>query len=105
MTASASRGKLLQDIFLDNLRALQRGFTAAYRERPIIWNVSSTGTFVGGLTPGIVLAEAGRILRDSRKVYRWENSLVYEFGEQDNHRLRPLCVDGEPVAHAASTLA
>jgi hypothetical protein len=105
MTAPLSRGKLLQASLLSSLRDFERGAVVPDRERPIIWNVTSGGVLVGGQTLDGFLAQAGHILVDSGKVYRWEDSIVVEHREPSNQRLLLLCVQGRADPHAPGVLS
>src|SRR5947209_12272497 len=102
MAVAPSRGKMLHDQLLRNLRALQRGFTAPKRVRPVIWDVTSSGTFVNDMNLDLFLARATEIVLESGRVYRWEDTVVYEFRNLANQRLRLLSAAEEPARPAAS---
>jgi hypothetical protein len=104
MSTPPSRGKTLQEQLLRNLRALQRGFTAPKRVRPVLWDVTSSGTFVNDMNLDIFLARATEIVLESGRVYRWEDTVVYEFRNPGNQRLRVLSAGEEPARHAANIL-
>src|SRR5262245_44583390 len=104
MSAPPSRGKMLHDQLLRNLRALQRGFTAPKRVRPVLWDVTSSGTFVNDMNLDIFLARATDIVLESGRLYRWEDTVVYEFRNPGNQRLRILSAGEEPTRHAANIL-
>jgi hypothetical protein len=98
-----SRGKLVEDGLRAHLRAVQNGPADPGHERPIIEGVSPGGVCVG-VTLDNFMAQAGRILIDSGRVFRWQGTLVYEFREPDNQELQLLCVRGRAEPHAASLL-
>jgi hypothetical protein len=104
MPNPASRGKMLQDQLLSRLRAFQHG-PAAGAQRPIILGVSNNGVLVGGLTLDGFLAQARRVLLDSGRVFRWEDTIEYEFGRPPNRHLVPLSVHGKAEPHAAGVLS
>ena len=79
MNDSPSWGKILQHTLQENLRAFQRGFTGSTRVRPIIWDVTADGTFVNGNDLDTFLARATDIVRESGRVYAFENTIVFEF--------------------------
>jgi hypothetical protein len=87
MSASPSRGKLLQDTLQANLRALRRGFPAG-SARPVVWDVTPQGTCVNGMSLDHFLAQAGAILLGSGRLYRWEDTLVFDAHDPDGNRLR-----------------
>src|SRR5262249_2340247 len=105
MTLMASRGKMLQDVLLDNLRAFKRASASGGRNLPVIFDVGPSGTFVNEMTPGAFLAQAGQILADSRRLYRWENTLVVEFRETETPQLVLLAAQGCAERYAASFIS
>jgi hypothetical protein len=104
MTNTTTRGKQLQDKLNARLHALQHGPAANERKRPVLWGVTGDGTLVGGRTLDSFLAEAGRILIESARVYRWENTVVYDFREPEDQHLLILSVRGKAEPQAASVL-
>ena len=105
MNDSPSWGKILQHTLQENLRAFQRGFTGSTRVRPIIWDVTADGTFVNGNDLDTFLARATDIVRESGRVYAFENTIVFEFRKPPNQRLTILGTGDGPMRHAASILA
>jgi hypothetical protein len=103
MPAPSSRGKSHELALRDHLKAFQRGPTPE-RERPVIWDVTSGGCLVNDLSTDSFLEQAGRVLVASGRVYRWEDTVVYEFGAPPDQRLLVLAAHGEPSKHAASYL-
>jgi hypothetical protein len=105
MTGSFSRGKLLQETLHTQLRAIRRGFTAPDRQRAVIWDATLAGALVNGQDLDTFLALAGEILVNSRRIYKWEDTLVFEFREGAADGLLLLAVRGKPEPNAAGTLA
>jgi hypothetical protein len=105
MAGPLTRGKALQEILHTHLRAIQRGFVAPNRQRPVIWDVTSNGTFVNGMDLDTFLARAGEILKGSGRVFIWEDTLVYDFHEGAAEGLLLLAVRSKPEPNAAGTLA
>ena len=105
MSVSPSRGKVLLDTLQANLGALRRGFALTERERPVIWDVTPHGVFVNGMSLDIFVARASELFRESGRVYRFEDSLVYEYREATNPRLQVLSIRGEAATNADSVLA
>jgi hypothetical protein len=105
MATYTSRGKTLWDTFRDNLRAYQFGPAAGSGTRQIIWGVSAKGTFVGGMTADAFIAQAGKVLLDSGRVYRWENTLCFEVDEDDDKRLVILAGRHKAEPHAGALLS
>src|SRR5687768_13809717 len=105
MTDSPSRGKALWDALRDGLRAYRRGPLPAGRGRPILWGVTHYGLFVGGMTMDAFLAQAGKVLLDSGRLYRWEDTLVFEFREADAARLLVLASRCRAEPGAAGVLS
>jgi hypothetical protein len=105
MRTPASLGKVLEGRLRTHLRAVQNGPTDPGHERPIIEGVTRAGVCINGLTLDGFLAQAGRILIDSGRVYRWQDTLVYEFSEPDNQELQLLCVRGRAESHAGNLLS
>jgi hypothetical protein len=105
MTAPASPGKIFEDHLRAHLRALRHGPGATGRARPILWGITGSGAFVGGMTLAAFLAQAGRILADSGRVYRWEDTIVFEFREPEDQQLLLLGARGKAQPHAASVLS
>jgi hypothetical protein len=105
MTNAMSRGKMLWHTFQENLKIFQRGPVVGGRNRPIIWGVTHQGVLVDGMTLEGFLSQAGRVLCDSRRVYCFENSLVYEFREGEIQRLVLLASPCRAEPSATSILA
>ena len=100
MVNSTSRGKIIWDKLRHSLRTFQLGPVSAGRSREVIWGVTARGTFVGGLTLDEFLARAGKVLRDSGRVYRWKDTLCLEAGDAEERRLLVLASQqkAEPCA-------
>jgi hypothetical protein len=105
MTALTSRGKRLWDMLRASLRDYQNGPEADETSRPIIRGISPTGNCVGGTTLSSALAQARRILTESERVYRWEDSICFEFDDPGGRRLAVLASQGKAESHAPSVLA
>jgi hypothetical protein len=75
------------------------------RVRTIIHGVTDRGTFVDGMTADACLARAADILVESRRVYRFGNSTVYEVPDHDDPRLDCLAIRGKADPNAAPVLA
>lgn len=105
MPTLTSRGKRLWDTFHENLQAYRRGPVPGGATRPVLYGVTARGTFVGGMTLDAFLAQAGKVLLDSARVYRWEDTLCLEAQEPDDRRLLVLASRQRPEPHAASLLA
>jgi hypothetical protein len=104
MSHPLTRGEIVERILMDSLRALKRGFPEINRERPIIWGVTAKGTFVEGMTLDMFMARATELLRESGRVYRWRDTLVFEFHTPDRSRLDLIAAQGKPEPHAAAML-
>jgi len=105
MATSASRGKLVQDKLLAHIRNFQRGPITTDRERHVIWGVEPNGKLTHGTTLDNFVEQALRILIQSGRVYRWEDSLVYEFHAPSNQHLQILATRTGPAPHADSILS
>jgi hypothetical protein len=104
MAALTSRGKLIWDTLLKNLRIIQNGPRGG-RTRPIIWGVTPNGVFVDGMTLDAFLARAGNLIRSSERVYVWEDTLVYELRERGKEQLLLLGTRHRAEPGAAGVLA
>src|SRR4051812_46196774 len=87
MTTYTSRGKRLWETFRKNLQAYQRGPVSGTGTREVIWGVTGKGTCVGGMTLDAFVARAGKVLLDSGRVYRWEDTVCFEAGEPGDQAL------------------
>jgi hypothetical protein len=102
MTRPATWGKRLQDRLLTNLRAYEYG--PATNDRALIPGVTHYGVLVRGQTMDTFLTRAGTILLDSRRVYRWEDTLVFESHHGDEQRLELLATQYRPEPQASAVL-
>jgi hypothetical protein len=96
---------LLQETLHTQLRAIRRGFVVPDRQRLIVWDVTANGSLINGQDLDTFLAQAGQILVSSGRVYKWEDTLVFEFREGAAEGLLLLAVRGKPETNAASVLA
>ncbi|MBL8798907.1 MAG: hypothetical protein JNM56_33795 [Planctomycetia bacterium] len=104
MSDRRSHGKTMWDRLNATLRQLRCGSTST-RSRQIIWGVTPQGHCVGGMTVDGFLAQVAKILVDSRRVYRWGNSILYEVAGGDGSWLLPLANEYKAETAAASRLA
>jgi hypothetical protein len=104
MNKTITPGKRFADALLSSLRAFQRGPSADERKRPVIWGVTGDGTLISGMTLADFLAQASRILLESARVYRWEDTIVFEFREAEPQQLLLLSARGKAEPQAASVL-
>jgi hypothetical protein len=96
---------MLASMLFDSLHAYQTGPVVSDHTRQLIWGVTPDGSFVDGQTLDGVLAHSGQILRDSRRAYRYGNSIVYETNEPGDQRLTTLAVQHRAEPNASSILA
>ena len=94
---------MLQETLHTQLRAIRRGFVVPDRQRPVVWDVTANGTLVNGLDVDTFLARAGEILLGSGRVFKWEDTLVFDFHEGPAASLLLLAVRGKPEPNAAGT--
>lgn len=104
MTAITSRGKRLAERLRESLRLVQRGPLPRENNRPVLWGITHYGVFVDGMTMDAFVAQASRILCDSGRVYRWQDTLVCEVREPNEHLL-VLATDSKTDPAAPAVLA
>jgi hypothetical protein len=85
MAVPTTPGKRLADDFLASLRAAARGAPAA--EPAVIYGVSGDGTLAEGLTLGECVGRIGRVLAESKRIYRISESTYLEVPGQGTARL------------------
>lgn len=105
MAATASSGKRQWDILREALHALRLGPVVGHRTRPIISGVNGRGELVEGMTFDGFLAQAGRILVDSGRVYAFEDTICYEFDPAGQPRLTLLATQARAEPYTVSILA
>src|SRR5579872_4559881 len=103
MTKTVSRSKTLCDEFRQNLNAYENGPVSG-QERKVIWGVTDKGVFVDGLTMDGFLAKGRIILRDSKRIYRYGNTLVFERARGADRHLVLLATDSKADAGAQAAL-
>lgn len=104
MLKIAARGKMLQQQFLSSLRAFKRG-PASIGEVEVLEDIRPNATLINGLTFDQFVTMAGRVLKDSGRVYRWEDTVVFEYRDPANESLRLLASGGSAEPGAAGVLA
>jgi len=105
MPSERSPGQVLAEMLSDNLAAYRMGPVVGDRERRVILGVTPDGSFVDGMTLDGFIAQGGRMLLDSGRVYRFGNTVVYETNELNDPRLTTLAVQHRAEPAAAPTLA
>ena len=105
MASQASPGQMLASMLFDSLHAYQIGPVVGDHARQIIWGVTPDGSFVDGMTLDGFLAQAGQILRDSGRLYKFGNTIVYETDAPGDQRLTTLAVQHRAEPNAAPILA
>jgi hypothetical protein len=90
---------------LDSLRDFLIGPNVVDRERDVIWGVNDKGVFVDGMTADRFLARACKIILDSKRVYLYGNSIVYETREDAGGALTTLTVECRAETHAPPVLS
>jgi hypothetical protein len=105
MQSNESLGKTVYAQILEHLQVFLKCPSTAGKEIPVIWNVTPKGTFVGGFTPGDFLARARQIIIDSGRLYRWQNTIVFEFGEPGSECLLLLAANAKADQVAPAILA
>jgi len=105
MAATASPGKRQWDILREALHAFRLGPVVGHRTRPIIRGVNGRGELVDGMTLDGFLAQVGRILVDSGRVYAFEDTICYETDPADHPQLVLLATQGKAETNAVCTLA
>lgn len=105
MATIASRGKMLWDILREALRDYRLGPVAGDRTRPVIHGVNARGELVDGMTLDGFLAQAGRILKDSGRIYAFEDTVCYETDPADHPQLILLATQGKAETNAVGNLA
>ncbi|WZO96109.1 hypothetical protein EP7_003091 [Isosphaeraceae bacterium EP7] len=104
MATTDSPGKSLWDKLRKALHAFRLGPVVGDRTRPVIHGVNGRGELIDGMTVDGFLAQAGRILADSGRVYDFEGTICYESAQGDHAQLMPLATQGKAEPHAAGIL-
>jgi hypothetical protein len=105
MASQASPGQILAKILFDALHAYQIVLVVGDHARQIIWGVTPQGAFVDGQTLDNFLAQAGQILRDSGRLYKFGNTIAYETDAPGDQRLETVSVQRRAEPNAAAILA
>ena len=105
MASQASPGQVLASMLLDSLHAYQTGPGVGDHARQIIWGVTPQGAFVDGQTLDGFLAQAGQILAESGRLYKFGNTLALETDAPGDQRLTTLAVQHRAEPNAAPILA
>jgi hypothetical protein len=105
MQPIGSLGKIVYADILESLQVYLRGSSTADAEIPVIWNITPHGTFVGGFTPSAFFSRARQIVVDSGRVFSWQNTLVFEFGEAGSECLLLLAANAKADQVAPAILA
>ncbi|MEO7130900.1 MAG: hypothetical protein ABIZ07_05950, partial [Dermatophilaceae bacterium] len=105
MATTASPGKRLWDNLREALHAYRLGLVTGDRTRPIIYGVNGRGELVEGMTLDGFLAQAGRILADSGRVYAFEDTICYESDPANHAQLILLATQGKAEPNAVGILS
>ncbi len=100
MAPLQSPGQILAAQLSDSLSAYQFGPLVGDHSRQIVWGVTPVASFVGGMTLDGFIAQALQILRDSGRIYKFGNTIVYETDAPGDQRLTTIAVQhrAEPIA-------
>jgi hypothetical protein len=101
--SSRSRGASLANRLNLGLREAACALPPGARRLPVLWGLTPRFQFT--VPQESVLANLGQILLDSRRVYRYGNSVVLEMEEDGEHTLRPLAIDHNTEKPTASLLS
>ncbi|MDG3005903.1 hypothetical protein [Paludisphaera mucosa] len=104
MASTASPGKSMAATLHDSLLASRIGAAAGDHARQIIAGVTPDGSFVDGMTVDAFVHQAGQVLLDSGRVYRYGNSIVQETDRPGDQRLTSLAVQHRAEPNAAHVL-
>jgi hypothetical protein len=89
----------------DALHAYQIGPVVGDHARQIIWGVTPQGAFVDGQTLDGFLAQAGQILAECSRLYKFGNTIAFETDAPGDQRLETLAVQYRALPNAAAILA
>ncbi|WP_165253431.1 hypothetical protein, partial [Paludisphaera soli] len=104
MTSTASPGARLWGNLREALHDYRLGPVAGDRKRPVIQGVNSRGELVDGMTLDGFLAQVGRILQASGRVYALGDATYYESDDAHQTRLDLLATQGKAEAVAVGLL-
>jgi hypothetical protein len=105
MASQASPGQILTKILFDALHTYQLGPVVGDHARQIIWGVTPNGASVDGQTLDNFLAQAGQILAECGRLYKYGNSIVFETDAPGDQRLEPVALPYRALPNAAAILA
>src|SRR5262245_40465241 len=105
MTAQTTWGKLFQTDLLAALSYVQSMHVPPERVRPVIWGVHPSGSFSTGMTPEAFVGQVAEILVASRRVFVWEDTVVYQTHDGGACLLVALAARSRTEPHTADHLA
>ena len=105
MASQASPGQILASMLSDALHAFQIGPVVGDHTRQIIWGVSPDGSFVDGQTLDNFLAQAGHILAECGRLYKFGNTIAFETDAPGDQWLETLAAQYRALPNAAAILA
>jgi hypothetical protein len=105
MTASPSHGMTLWQDLLQHLKACEEGPETDNQTRSVLWGITAQGNFVGGMTADRALHRARKVLVESGRVYRWQDTLCFEIHAADHQQLLLLASRPKAESGASALLA
>jgi hypothetical protein len=105
MAKPISSAKRQADQLFESLRDFKIGPVLGDHERVVILGVTDKGVFVDGQTADGFLAHVGQLLLDSKRVYCYGNSIVFEIPEDQGGMLKTLAVEGRAEPNAQHILS
>jgi hypothetical protein len=104
MASQESPGQKVASMLFDALHAYQIGQVVGDHARQIIWGVTPQGAFVDGQTLDNFLAQAGQILAECGRLYKFGNTFAFETDAPGDQRLETVAVQYRALPNAAPIL-